>query len=114
MATFPTFSRTVEWEMEESIEDSSVKSTLESGHIHSRPKFTRDRKLWNGVTYKNLNATDRTAFLSFLVEVRGTSTTFTWNCPIDSTNYVVRFLKIPSLSRLIPGYYQLSFGVMEE
>jgi hypothetical protein len=114
MATFPTFSRDVEWEMEESIEDSSVKTTLDSGHVHGRPKFTKDRKIWNGVTCRNLNAADRILYLAFLAEIRGTATTFTWKSPIDDIDYVVRFLQVPALSRLLPGYYQLSFGVMEE
>jgi hypothetical protein len=114
MSTFPTFSRTVEWEMEETIEDSCVQTALDSGHVHSRPKFTRDRKVWSGVTYRNLNETDRTNYLAFLAGVRGRSSTFTWNCPIDSTNYTVRFTSLPSLSRLIPGRYQISFGVVQE
>jgi len=112
--TFPTFSRDVEWEMEETIEDSSIKTQLDSGHVHARSKFSRDRKVWSGVRYLYLTASDRTSFLAFIALVRGAVDVFTWKCPIDNSNYTVRFTALPSLARMAPGYYQLSFGVMEE
>ena len=113
MATFPTFSRQVEWEIEETTEDSSVQTGLDSGHVHSRPKFSKDRGIWNGITYIYLNANDRTLFKAFRLEVRGKANTFTWRCPIDNQDYVVRFIELPALSRMAPGYYQLSFSVIE-
>ena len=106
METFPTFSREVEWSITEEYEDSTLSSTAEAGYLHTRARYTYDRRSWN-ISYRHLNKADRTLIRALIVAVRVTTLTFNWLNPDDSTSYIVRFASPPKWEREIPGYYSL-------
>jgi hypothetical protein len=106
METFPTLSRDVEWSITEEYEDSAISSTAEAGYVHSRARYTYDRRSWS-ISYIHLNTADRTLIRALIVAGRVTVLTFNWVNPDDTTNYIVRFASPPKWEREAPGYYSL-------
>jgi hypothetical protein len=114
MATFPTLSREVEWEITEEPEDSTIKSPYEDGYTHTRPRYTKDRGKWTGVTYKYLNTIDRDVLKAFMATVRMGAVAFDWVNPDNNVTYSVRFDPPPKITYLATGhYYQATMGFSE-
>jgi|GEM_PF-1964290 len=114
MSTFPTLSRDVEWLISEEMEDSTIESPFESGYVHTRPRFTSDRKKWNNVLYTHLTASDKVLLTNFMTEVRMSAIAFNWVNPDDNINYVVRFKPPPKITYEITShFYQAEMGFAE-
>jgi hypothetical protein len=111
MSTFPTFSREVEWEMEEDVLDSTIKSGYESGYVHTRPRFSSDRRVWTNVVYKYLTVSEKDILKAFMATVRMSADIFSWTNPDDGVTYNVRFSPIPKIVAMATGhYYQATMG----
>jgi hypothetical protein len=114
METFPTFSRDVEWEIVEEWEDSTIESPFESGHTHTRPRYTYDRKKWSNVIYKYLTTVDEALLKAFMTTVRMGASAFYWVNPNDNVTYTVRFKPAPKITYMATGhYYQVEMGFTE-
>ena len=114
MSTFPTLSRDVEWGIVEEFEDSTIESPFEAGYVHTRPRFTRDRKKWSNVICTHLTSSDRTLLANFVNEVRVRAVSFNWVNPDDGVTYVVRFEPAPKITYEATGnYYQAEMGFTE-
>lgn len=94
MPTFPSLTKRPTYPLEEEREDATIRSSFEAGYEHTRPRFTRNRKMWK-VKYKNMGATDKATLDSFVTTVREGSDAFTWTNPQDNVAYTVRFAQIP-------------------
>lgn len=74
------------------LEDPAQKTDIEGGYVITRPKHTRiPRKTWTGISYVQLNSTDKAALESFWNTVKGGSLIFDWTNPEDGSLYLVRF-----------------------
>jgi hypothetical protein len=119
VSVFPTFSRDIEWEFSQSIEDSTIRTTAEAGYVHTPPKFTRDRKAWAGITVKYLTDADVVTLDAFVQEVRVGAGIFSWIHPNTEVTHNVRLAGPPVVSRMSikknssPGRWQAVFAFVE-
>ena len=88
---FPSLSRNPQYSLKEEREDSTIRSTMDSGLLISRQKFTRVRKKWS-LSYIMLSETDVSTLRTFIdTTVHGGSDRFDWTNPVDGGTYSVRF-----------------------
>lgn len=107
MAVFPTLSINPSYPLDETREDSVIRSIFEGGYEYTRPRFTRIRRTWT-LKYELLSQADKDALDNFLVTVRGGADAFLWTHPVTNQTYNVRFVKPPtfSLSKYADGSHR--------
>jgi len=112
MAVFPVLSIAPS-KVEQTYEDSTIRSEFESGFELTRNKFTRDRSTF-AVEYEHMQRIDKDILVAFLKEVRG-STAFDWTNPDDGLSYQVRFSSFPTIPAVAGmfGIYSISFEIKE-
>lgn len=94
MADFPTLSKPPAFGQKEHNEDSVLRSDYEGGYEHTRPRFSRLRKNFPGVVYRDMTDTDKSTLDTFEnVTVKGGADAFNWTEPKSSVTYLVRFTK---------------------
>jgi phage-related protein len=94
MSNFPTLSNPPAFGLSHENEDAVLKSDKEGGYVQTRPRFTRLRKKFSGVVYRNMTDTDQSTLDTFeTTTVRGGADSFSWTNPKNSTTYTVRFMK---------------------
>ena len=94
MANFPTLSKPPSYDLSHENEDAVLKSDFEGGYVHTRAKFTRLRKKFPGVLYRDMTDTDQSTLDTFeTTTVHGGADSFNWTHPKSSVTYVVRFAK---------------------
>jgi hypothetical protein len=94
---FPTLSKLPAYPLSITKEDHILKSPLTAGYQHRRPKFTRRRKMFPPVVYKDMTDADKSALDSF-EDGEGLGA-FAWTDPHSSTQYTV-YLAGPIAFRL--------------
>ena len=90
---FPTLSRNpAELSPDGDPIDSLLASESDAGYEQTRPKFTRQRRIW-GVTYNELPAADVATLRTYrdTTLVNGSSA-FTWTHPLLGTTHTVRLI----------------------
>jgi len=102
MSAFPTLSRNPEYSLEQSREDTAIKSPKESGKVFTRARFSTDRKRWV-IRYELLTSSDATLLDNFEATVRVCADAFTWTHPATSVVYTVRFESPPKL--VLSGFF---------
>lgn len=112
MPAYPTLSINPEYPLDEDREDSTLKSDFEGGYQHTRPRFTRIRRIWN-IRYKYLLDADKTALEAHVDSVKGSADSFLWTHPKTGTQYTVRFDKPPKFSYVQYGYWDTEFMLKE-
>lgn len=76
----------------ENIENSAIRSSMESGTVVTRPRFTRMRTTWK-LSWNVLHNTHYQIIRNFYLKtVVGGSLPFLWAHPLDNKTYTVRFL----------------------
>jgi phage-related protein len=100
--TYPSLTAKPVYPIDEQREDSSIKTSMEAGYLHTRARFTRVRKSWK-FKYNLMSSTDKGTLDTFLDTVKGTVDSFTWTNPVNNTSYTVRFLTIPVFSNVYKG-----------
>ena len=68
----------------------TLESEMENGVKQYRAKRPSDTQSWR-LTFKNRTTAVAQAVLAFFNTKLGKATAFTWTCPLDSTEYTVRF-----------------------
>ena len=112
MADFPTLSSDLSHPFVEYKEDSTIKSPFEAGYQQTRPRFTRDRRIFE-CTYRVLSNVDKETLETFLETVRAGADSFDWTHPKTSIVYEVRFRKYPKFQSIAYNLWTVSF-VLEE
>lgn len=119
MPAFPTLSIAPTWPTDEEREDATIRSEMEGGYQHTRPRYTRIRRRFK-VIYHMLPEADKSGankLDALVTTVREGSDSFTWNHPATSTQYTVRFEKIPQykcvLKNAVTTYYDVEFTLLE-
>lgn len=110
MANFPTLSNLPSYPLQESREDSVLRSEFEGGYEQTRAQFTRVRRKWD-VSYSNLTTADKNTLDAFIDTVNGGADAFNWTHPVTSTVYSVRFSGLPVYSHTMPGYWDVRFSL---
>lgn len=100
MPTFPTLSKLPSYPLTEGKEDITMKSSMETGKLKTRYRYTKLRRNWS-FKLENITATDKASLDSFVTTVHGATDIFTWTHPV-SGEYSVRFSNIPVLELI--GY----------
>src|SRR5581483_10620234 len=57
IAIFPSLSRAASMDSSEQAADDTIRDSMDSGYVATRPRFTRERRTWN-VNHRNLIAED--------------------------------------------------------
>lgn len=115
MADYPTLSSTVSYPIKPDgkLEDNTIASDYEAGYQQTRPKFTRQRRVW-GIKYNALSTEDKAILVTFEGTVNGTADAFNWTHPKDLTTHVVRFGPPGIQYDLIRGNrYRVEFTLIE-
>ena len=95
---FPTLSRAPLMNEEETLEDSTIRDSMENGAVFTRPRFSRMRRSWK-VNYKACSVADRDALRTFAQTVGG-SLNFNFidnRVPTAPAVLNVRFSKLPTI-----------------
>ncbi len=77
MAIYPTLSRNPSLPLGETKHDSTIKSDFEGGYLHTRPRFTRERGIWE-LNYNYMFTSDKDTLSSFVDSVKGAADSFYW------------------------------------
>jgi hypothetical protein len=98
MADFPTLTRAPQMNEEETLEDATIRDSMENGAVYTRPRWPRMRRTWK-VSYKACPVADRDALRTFARSVGGwTNFTFLDNrVPSEPEFLNVRFSKLPTI-----------------
>lgn len=67
-------------------------SEFENGVKQYRNIWSSPKRTWS-LTFKNRTLAEMQAILAFFETKKGQYTSFTWTCPLDNTEYTVRFAK---------------------
>jgi len=111
--TFPTLSRKPGYPIEEQYSEINyITSLTDAGYVHGRRRYTKNRKIFN-VVYPGLSSADKDTLQTFVALV-GTAIDFDWTNPDpdDGTGYEVRFLRIPTFSKIAPNIWRVSFQLL--
>lgn len=112
MPTYPTLNQKPQYPLDEDREDSAIKSDFEGGYQHTRPRYTRVRRIFD-IKYINLSDADKTTLETFINTVKGSANSFTWTHPKTSTTYTVRFDKPPKFTYVHYGLWNVEFKLNE-
>lgn len=96
MPNFPTLTTLPSYPIKMEREDQSIKNPAESGYVHTRARYTRQRRKWE-LRYQNMSQSDVNTLETFITTVSGTVESFTWTHPA-SGQYTVRFEANPKQS----------------
>lgn len=88
MSTWPTLSSTLKNFAQQPVDD-TISSTSEAGYTQTRPRFTRERKIFGPLSMR-LSRADRDTLVAFDETVKG-STIFTITHPDTGATLNVRF-----------------------
>lgn len=112
MPIFPTLSIKPSFPIETEFENSTIRTEFEGGYVHSRPRYTRQRRRWH-IIYNALNDNDKTTLINFIATVKGGAEIFSWSHPLTGENINVRFLTLPHFRYIAPGISEVEF-ILEE
>lgn len=112
MENFPTLSQPPSYPLTEMREDATIRSPFEAGYEHTRPRFTRIRKIWT-VNYEKLPYADVSLLDSFITTVKGGADAFNWKHPISLTTYTVTFRELPKFENTSLDYYSVNFTLAQ-
>ena len=108
MANYPTLTIAPNYPLSEDREDATYRSGMEGGYEYTRPKYTRGRKKF-GITYTNMQNTDKDTLEAFVDTVKGGADSFIWTHPKTSTNYTAQFDKPPKFEYVEYNFWNVSF-----
>ena len=108
---FPTLSKNPNYPMQKTYEDSAIKSTMESGYVHARSRYTKNRYSFD-IVYNNAPDTDHDLLWAFVATVKGSVDTFTWTDPYSGTPYTVRFDAPPSFELVDFNQWNIKFKLV--
>jgi hypothetical protein len=94
---FPTLTKPPVYPLTLTKEDHIARSPMAAGYQHRRPKFTRRRKMFPPVIYRDMADADQSA-LSTFEDGEGLGA-FSWTDPHSATSYTV-YLAGPIVFRL--------------
>ncbi len=105
------------WEADYALEEATGSPVdihvFESGKEQRRLKQTNLRRSWN-LVFNNISLTQINDMKAFFQLQLGSYGTFSWDNPIDSVTYTVRFIDDGfSYQRIIDNVYNLNIGLME-
>ncbi len=87
----------------EKLADPVMRNEIEGGYVSTRPRYTRTpRKTWT-TGFTHVTEAEKEALVSFWNARRGGSASFTWDDPITSVEYTVRFVGAPSINYVGKG-----------
>ena len=111
MPTFPA-SPPPAFPLDEELSKPQVRSQFEAGYVHSRPRFSKSRSIWN-LRWKSITEADYQIIRTFFLDNVGLL--FDWVNPADGVTYKVRFSE-DSLksSRTVNNLRQLSTILEQE
>lgn len=87
----------------------TLESEAENGVKQFRSIWPTGKHSWR-LSFKNRTLSVAQAILAFFDTKLGKATSFTWTCPLDSTEYTVRFLQ-DKLSFNYVNYQQCDFDI---
>ena len=97
---------------EESTEDPTIRSEMESGVVLSRPRFTRKRKSWV-LSWANMRGAHYRILRDFNDQLHGGSLAFNWVHPKDLVTYKVRFKGKLSARHTVMDHYSINLTIEE-
>ena len=74
----------------ERMADPAIRTEFETGIVHTRPRFTRIRRVWE-LTWDTLLNNDYQALKDFYFQNLGGGMNFDWTHPLENESYNVRF-----------------------
>ena len=77
-----TYERAPEWR--------TLVTEFESGKQQTRAKWASPRRRWH-LVFKNITKDEAQAIVDFFNARKGRYESFYWICPLDNTQYIVRF-----------------------
>ena len=92
--------------------DDTIRTTMESGDLQTRPRFTRRRKQFNTLTYNVLTSAEK-VLLDAHDALVGGSIIFPWTHPVSGAVYNVRYLKRYVFTLIGPSTYSAQFSLEE-
>lgn len=102
-----------DYAVEQTAEYKTLISQFENGVEQRRAKWSAPLRQWK-LVFNNRSASDVTTIMTLFNNKKGSLTSFLWTCPIDSTQYTVRFAQDSITKRLInPGIYTFSFDLIQ-
>jgi uncharacterized protein (TIGR02217 family) len=107
------FTLAPDYTFETTKEYKTLVSEFENGVEQRRQKWSAQRRSWK-LVYRNRSSSDLSTINTLFDNKKGMATSFTWDNPIDSTTYTVRF-KADSLSYSTDyyGLYNIEFELIE-
>lgn len=97
----------------EEIENSVIRSSMESGTVVTRPRFTRMRTTWK-LTWNTLRNDHYQIMKNFYRNtVVGGSLPFLWTHPLDNKTYTVRFLDKMNADPFSDIFWTVNFALEE-
>lgn len=108
---YPTLSVNPNFPIDESVEQSSIKSRFEAGYVLTRARFTRERKKF-GIAYTLLSNADYTLLKAHVDSVLDI-TPFDWTHPVSSVTYSMRYQSVPQFQYIFYQRWNVSF-VLEQ
>jgi len=111
--SYETFTYRADAILSEAISYSTLITSTTYGKERRRNKWASPKRAWE-LQFNNVSGTKASGIMDFFTGVSGIFSSFSWNNPIDSTSYTVRF-KEGSLKRDYIGYdrYNMSLGLTE-
>ena len=110
---FENFTYTPDAVLTESIKYNTIITGETYGKERRRNKWDSPKRVW-GLQFNNASGTKVSGISDFFAGVSGTFSTFSWENPIDTITYTVRFQE-GSMKREYIGYdrYNVSLGLTE-
>ena len=105
---YPTLVRIPSYPIEVSIEDAVLRSDTDSGHVITRPKFTKSRRSFT-INYEDAPLSDMTTLEDFYFDDCGNgSAVFNWTRPDTGQVFVVGFKEPMKSSNVAHGFYNIT------
>lgn len=113
MAIFPSLSKKPAYPLEESHEDSVIRSAMDAGYEVTRARFTRSRRTWS-LRYRLTPTSDATTLRNFFQNtVKNGSESFTWVHPVFDTSHTVTFKEPIHFEYVAYGLWNFEFTLQE-
>jgi len=112
MPSFPTLSTNPSYPLRETYEDNVIRSKFEAGYEHTRPRFTKQRRIFT-IIYNLLSNADKALIDDFYKNTIKGAGSFTWTHPQAQTQHTVIFTKPPQFELVFLDYWKCEIELRE-